>query len=122
MIGGTLSRYFALRFLGAVIGVFAGVFALVAIVDFVELMRRSADNPNASAWLIWRTSIFRVPQVTARVLPFAVLIGAMSSYLNLSRRLELVVARSAGISAWQFMAPAGVVGFVLGGVGTARSN
>src|SRR5215475_10133863 len=102
MIGRTLSRYFALRFLSAVIGVFASIFVLIAVVDFVELMRRSADDPNASAWLIWKTSIFRVPQVTERVMPFAVLIGAMSSYLGLSRRLELVVARSAGISAWQF--------------------
>jgi lipopolysaccharide export system permease protein len=122
MIGGTLSRYFALRFLSAVIAVFAGVFALVAIIDFVELMRRSADDPNASAWLIWKTSIFRVPQITERVMPFAVLIGAMSSYLNLSRRLELVVARSAGISAWQFIAPAVIVALVLGIAATTVYN
>ena len=122
MIGGTLSRYFGLRFLSAVIGVFAGVFALVAIVDFVELMRRSSDDPNATAWLIWQTSIYRVPQLTERVMPFAVLIGAMSSYLNLSRRLELIVARSAGISAWQFVAPAMIVALMLGAVATTVYN
>ena len=48
------------------------------------------------------------------MLPFAVLIGAMSCYLNLSRRLELVVARAAGISAWQFVAPAVLVAILLG--------
>jgi lipopolysaccharide export system permease protein len=122
MIGGTLSRYFGLRFLSAVVGVFAGVFALVAIVDFVELMRRSADDPNASVWLIWKTSIFRVPQVTERIMSFAVLIGAMSSYLNLSRRLELIVARSAGVSAWQFVAPAIVVALMLGVAATTVYN
>jgi lipopolysaccharide export system permease protein len=122
MIGGTLSRYFGLRFLSAVIAVFLGVFALIAIVDYVELMRRSADETNASAWLIWKTSIFRVPQVTERVMPFAVLIGAMSCYLNLSRRLELVVARSAGVSAWQFVAPAIVVALLLGVFATTVYN
>jgi lipopolysaccharide export system permease protein len=122
MIGGTLSRYFGLRFLSAAIAVFVGVFALVAIVDFVELMRRSADDTNASAWLIWKTSIFRVPQVTERVMPFAVLIGAMSCYLNLSRRLELVVARSAGVSAWQFVMPAIVVALLLGVAATTIYN
>jgi lipopolysaccharide export system permease protein len=122
MIGGTLSRYFGLRFLSAVIAVFAGVFALIAIVDFVELMRRSTDDPNASAWLIWKTSIFRVPQITERIMPFAVLVGAMSSYLNLSRRLELIVARSAGVSAWQFVAPAVVVALMLGVLATTVYN
>jgi lipopolysaccharide export system permease protein len=122
MIGGTLSRYFGLRFLSAVIAVFLGVFALLAIVDFVELMRRSVGETNASIWVIWRTSFFRVPQITERVMPFAVLIGAMSCYLNLSRRLELVVARSAGMSAWQFVAPAIFIALMLGVAATTIYN
>src|SRR2546430_9309194 len=56
----------------------------------------------------------RVPFITERVMPFAVLVGAMFCYLNLSRRLELVVARAAGISAWQFVAPALVIAVLLG--------
>jgi lipopolysaccharide export system permease protein len=122
MTAGTLSRYFGMRFLSAVIAVFVGVFVLIAIIDFVELMRRSAGETNASAWLIWKTSIFRVPQVTERIIPFAVLIGAMSCYLNLSRRLELVIARSAGMSAWQFVAPAIIVALGLGVIATTVYN
>ena len=53
-----------------------------------------------------RSRSIRVPFLTERIMPFAVLVGAMSCYLNLSRRLELVVARAAGMSAWQFVAPA----------------
>jgi lipopolysaccharide export system permease protein len=34
--------------------------------------------------------------------PFAVLLGAMASFLTLSRRLELVIARTVGASVWQF--------------------
>ena len=45
-------------------------------------------------------------------MPFAVLVGAMFCYLNLSRRLELVVARAAGISAWQFIAPAIIIAWL----------
>jgi lipopolysaccharide export system permease protein len=122
IVSGTLSRYFGLRFLSAVVAVFAGVFALVALVDFVELMRRSAGETSASAFVIWKTSIFRVPQVTERIMPFAILIGAMSCYLNLSRRLELVVARSAGMSAWQFVAPAVVIAMLLGVAATTIYN
>src|SRR5215467_7054849 len=119
---GTLARYFGLRFLTAVLLVFAGIFALVTLVDYIELMRRAGDIPNVSAWVIWKTSIYRVPQVTERIMPFAILIGAMSCYLNLSRRLELVVARSAGLSAWQFVAPALLVAFAIGLMATAIYN
>src|SRR4029453_16527016 len=97
---GTLARYFGLRFLIAVLIVFAGIFALVALIDYVEMMRRAGDIPNVSAALIAKTSIYRVPQVVERILPFCVLIGGMSCYLNLPRGLGVFVARSAGFWTW----------------------
>ena len=73
------------------------------------MLRRSGDIQDISAFFIAKITLFRVPFITERVMPFAVLVGAMFCYLNLSRRLELVVARAAGISAWQFIAPALVI-------------
>jgi lipopolysaccharide export system permease protein len=122
MITGTLSRYFGLRFLSSVVGSFIGVVALAAMIDYVELMRRGADWPNATAWLLAKISIYRVPQLTERIMPFSVLVGAMSCYLTLSRRLELVVARAAGISAWQFVAPAMIAAILFGTVATTIYN
>jgi lipopolysaccharide export system permease protein len=114
MIAGTLSRYFGWRFLSAVLAVFAGTLVLTAMIDFLELMRRSADIKDVSALLIAQITLFRVPFITERVMPFAVLVGAMFCYLNLSRRLELAVARAAGISAWQFIAPAIMIAALIG--------
>ena len=122
MITGTLSRYFGLRFLSAVLAVFAGTLVLTAMIDFLELMRRTSDITDVSALLVAKISFFRVPFITERVLPFAVLVGAMFCYLNLSRRLELVVARAAGISAWQFIAPAIVIALLIGIVTTTVYN
>ncbi|MFY9599346.1 MAG: LPS export ABC transporter permease LptG [Pseudolabrys sp.] len=119
---GTLSRYFGLRFLSAVLVVFAGIFVLVMLIDYIEMMRRAGDIPNVSAVLVAKTSLYRVPQVVERILPFCVLIGAMSCFLNLSRRLELVIARSAGLSAWQFVSPALAVAFLFGVVATTVYN
>ena len=107
---GTLARYFGMRFLTTLVAVLLGVFALVILIDYVEMMRRLSDAPNVSALKVAQTSLFRVPQITERILPFCMLIGAMSCYLGLSRRLELVVSRAAGMSAWQFIAPARVRG------------
>ena len=102
--------------------VFAGIFVLIALLDYIELMRRAADIPHVSAVLVAKTSLYRVPQVTERILPFCVLIGAMFCYLNLSRRLELVIARASGMSAWQFIAPALIVALFIGVVATTLYN
>ena len=122
LFGGTLLRYFGMRFLSAVLLTFVGIFALITLIDYIEMMRRASDIPHVSALLVAKISIFRVPQVSERLMPFCVLIGAMSCYLSLSRRLELVVARSAGISAWQFISPAIIVAFLLGIFATAVFN
>lgn len=122
MLTNTLSRYFGLTFLRAVVGVFMGVLVLVTLIDYIELLRHSAGVKDVSAWLVAKTSIYRVPQLTERIMPFAVLIGAMSSFLTMSRRNELVVARSAGMSAWQFTAPALLVALVLGAFATTVYN
>src|SRR5215813_3358402 len=122
MVSRTLLRYFGMRFLGAVASVFLGIFILIVLVDYIELMRRASDVPHLSAWMVAKASFFRVPQLTERLLPFSVLVGAMACYLALSRRNELVVARSAGMSAWQFVAPAVLVAFILGLAATAIYN
>ena len=46
IVVGTLARYFGLRFLSAVLAVFAGIFVLVALIDYIELMRRAGDIPE----------------------------------------------------------------------------
>jgi lipopolysaccharide export system permease protein len=122
MIPLTLARYFAMRFLAVITVIFTGVFLLVLLVDYVELMRRASDVPSVSTWLVAKTSLFGVPEETEPLLPFTILVGAMTCYLNLSRRHELVVARSAGISAWQFIAPALVVALTVGGLATTVYN
>jgi len=122
MIAGTLSRYFGLRFLMAVLAVFAGTFAMITMIDFVEMLRRTGDVKDVSTFIVARITLYRVPFITERVLPFAVLVAAMFCFLNLSRRLELVVARAAGISAWQFIAPALFIALVLGVATTTVYN
>lgn len=122
MVSRTLIRYFGLRFLGNVLSVFGGLFILIVLIDYIELMRRASDIPNVSTWMVAKTSFLRVPQLMERLLPFSVLIAAMACYLGLSRRNELVIARSAGMSAWQFVAPAVIVAFALGIVATVLYN
>jgi lipopolysaccharide export system permease protein len=114
MMPGTLTRYFGMRFFNVVAGTFLSLFALILMLDFIESLRRHSEGANVSALLIAQISFYRVPHITERIIPFTVLIGAMVCYLNLSRRLELVVARAAGVSAWQFVRPAILIALLVG--------
>jgi len=118
----TLSRYFAMRFLVSVTGMFLGTFVLVAFVDYIDSMRKAADVPGAPASLVILMSLYRVPQIMERLMPFSVLVGAMACFFGLSRRMELVVARGAGMSVWQIITPAVLVALVLGAIGTLVYN
>ena len=120
MITNTLGRYFAGRFVVSALGVFASIFVLLVLVDYIEMVRKTSGLASASAITVAETSLFRVPQLLEKMMPFCILIGAMTCYLALSRRLELVVARAAGVSAWQFIAPALASAIVLGISGHRR--
>ena len=60
-------------------------------------------------------SALRVPMIMQQVVPFVGLFAAMATLVSLNRKYELVIARAAGVSAWQFLLPA-CVGALLFGV------
>jgi lipopolysaccharide export system permease protein len=122
MIGGTLARYLSIRFAKTILATFAGVFVLIFTVDLVETLRRSGDTPAATGLLMAWLSFLHTPTVAEQALPFAVLFGAMIAFLGLSRKLELVVARAAGVSVWQFLAPPLLVVIVIGVISVALYN
>ena len=122
MVTNTLGRYFAGRFVVSALGVFISIFVLLVLVDYIEMVRKTSGLASASPIMVAETSLFRVPQLLEKMMPFCVLIGAMTCYLALSRRLELVVARAAGVSAWQFISPALASSLVLGFLATVAYN
>lgn len=114
MIGLTLARYFSGRFATAILGIFLLAATLLFLFDFLELARRGSDREGFSAIQIALMSLLRIPILLEQVLPFATLFGAIAAFVALSRRLELVIARAAGTSVWQFSAPALLVSVLLG--------
>lgn len=113
-MGWTLSRYFFLRYVVITTWFFIGISALVFIVDFTELSSRTSDIPGFSAGLALSVSAMRVPMVMQQTVPFIALFAAMATLVSLNRKYELVVARSVGVSAWQFLRPACFGALLLG--------
>ena len=103
-ISTTLSLYIARVFTLAVLAMLAGLSGLVGLFDFIELLRRAAMRPNAGFDVLATISALRLPWEAMQILPFAVLIGGILAFWRLTRSSELIVARAAGISAWQFLA------------------
>jgi lipopolysaccharide export system permease protein len=116
MIGWTLGRYLSARLLLAIAAVFLMISGMIYVVDFVELLRRAGNLRGVSAGYIAYLSLLRVPAISEQIMPFCVLFGTMATFLILSRKLELLVARAVGISVWGMLVPpvaiAGVAGIV----------
>ena len=122
MIGWTLAFYFARRFTVMVLGIFFFFFCLIVSITYLEFFMRSVKNTDFDALQVLLLSIYRVPSISEDVLPFTVLFGSIAAFVVANRRLEVVVARAAGISAWQFLLPACIVGLTLGIVATTLYN
>lgn len=107
-------RYVGRQFLLWFLAVFLALGFLIVLFDMMEMIRRTASRPNITFDVMMSMSFLRLPDTMQRVFPFAVLIGALLAFWRLNRNHELVVARAAGVSAWQFLLPGVVVAFVIG--------
>ena len=122
MIGPTLGRYFARRTFLSVATIFLIAFLIVFLFDFLDMVRANIDRPTFRWSTAFAASLFRIPAFSEQVLPFATLFGVMAALLALSRKLELVVARAAGISVWQFLFPPMAMAAALGLAATLLYN
>lgn len=118
----TLSAYIARQFFGWFCGVFAAMAIITFLLDYVELIRRGGSKVQATLGLLFEMAALQLPQTAQEVLPFAVLFGTMLAFWRLTRNNELVVARAAGVSVWQFLTPAVLVALLVGIVAVAVFN
>jgi len=102
----TLSIYIARRFLASFVIVLLGLCTIIFLIDVIELMRRTSARSDVSVLMLVQMALLKLPYMAQKIVPFATLFGGMHTFWRLTRFQELVVARSAGISAWQFLMPA----------------
>ena len=118
-IAATLSLYVGRQFSIALLAMLAALSGLVSLFDFIELLRRSATKPSATFGIVMQIAALRLPYIAMQILPFAVLLGGIIAFWRLTRSSELIVARAAGVSAWQFLAAPVACALLTGTVATA---
>jgi lipopolysaccharide export system permease protein len=118
----TLSLYFARHFAKVVSSLFLMTLFVISLTTMVEFANRALRGDAALGIQLAVLSLLRVPSITEDTLPFIVLYGSIAAFVVANRRLEVVVARAAGVSAWQFLLPACVVGLLFGLAATLAYN
>ena len=121
-MGWTLGRYFFFRYVTITIWFFLGLLALVFLIDFTELSGRTTGLPGFTYGTAFAISALRMPMIMLQTVPFVGLFSAMATLVSLNRRYELVIARSAGVSAWQFLFPCCVGALMFGVLSVAVMN
>ena len=101
----TLFRYILSKFFVWCATVFAAMQGIVFILDYVELLKRGGTRPEATFLALLEMTVLKQPDMAQKIMPFAILFGTMMAFWRLTRSNELVVARAAGVSVWQFLTP-----------------
>ncbi len=109
-----LSFYIGRCFLVSFFTVFVVFLGIIFLFDTIELLRRASSHENVGIALVFKMALYKLPFLAQQALPFAVLFGGMGAFWKLTRSSELVVARAAGVSAWQFLFPVLVIALFLG--------
>lgn len=105
MTSATLFRYISRTFLMNILMIMGVLLGIIFILDTIDLMRRAAHAQGVGFDIILSMGGLHMTYTILRLLPFGVLFGAIYSCWKLNRTQELVVIRSAGLSAWQFLTP-----------------
>ncbi len=118
-----LSLYIGRQFLIAIAAVFLVFVATIFLFDAVELVRRSSGpDQSVPVSLLLQMALLRIPMLAQEALPFAALVGGIVTFTRMTRSSELVIARSAGVSAWQFLLPPLLLAIVIGGISMTVIN
>lgn len=110
----TMSTYIGRNFFVSFAAIFGILLLLILLVDSIELLRRAASKPDVDLFMVMEMALLKLPHMGQLIFPFSILFGGMAAFWRLTRSHELVVSRSAGVSAWQFLFPVLVIAFVLG--------
>jgi len=101
----TLFKYVSAKFF---INFFVFMFILIGVIfamDVIELIRKVSDNPDIELTTILTISLMKMPFMAETTMPIGILFSSLYTCWKLNGTSELVVMRSSGLSAWQFLTP-----------------
>lgn len=114
MLGRTLQLYIFKYMFKMTMYFFIGIGTLIFLVDFTELNNRFGNLNGFTTSLGFYITAMRLPFILSVAIPFVILAATMTTLIQLNKKNELVVARSVGVSAWQFLLPLWLAALIFG--------
>lgn len=100
-----LGRYLMGSYVLNFLFILVSILAIIYLFDTVELLRRAGGKQNVPFLFVLKLGLLKLPEVGQIILPFSVLFSALYTFWSLTRRHELVIIKSAGLSIWQLLLP-----------------
>jgi lipopolysaccharide export system permease protein len=119
----TLSLYIGRHFVMSILVCLMVLLLIIGLVELLELIRRGGNVARGVPFaVILEMMLLKLPTAAEKIYPFAFLAGGMITLSRLTRSSELIVARAAGVSVWQFLAPGIVIALLLGAMFVGALN
>ncbi len=115
----TVTFYTARLFLVRSFSVLAGLVLILMTLDLLGESGKILAYPGNGEPELWTYASLRVPQIIARFLPFAVLLGTIITLATLNQNSEIVSLKAAGLSAHQILAPLMTAGLLVAAISFA---
>ena len=116
------SRYLSKNFLLILLATLLSLVALILLFDVVDLLRHASSRDYVKFTHVVRLGLYKIPQMLPLILPFAILLSSVICFLRLSKTSELVIARAAGLSVWNFLTPVFLCVLFIGVINIAVIN
>ena len=114
VIAGRIQRYIFRQCVSSLALTLGIIVLAILLVDVVEQMRTVGSRTQISIETAMTLTLMKTPGLLVETLPFAMLIGSILCYSQLSRRSEIPAVRASGVSAWRFLGPVMVLSVSMG--------
>lgn len=114
VIAGRIQRYIFLQCVISLAMTLGIILLAILLVDVVEQVRTIGARTQIGIGTAFQLTLMKTPGLMLETLPFAMLVGSILTYSQLSRRSEIPAVRAAGVSAWRFLGPVMVLAVLIG--------
>ena len=118
----TLTWYIARQFAIFWFAFFMAIAGIILLVSLVDLLDRFGSREGVTLGVVVEMAFLKLPHLSLEVMPFTLLFAGLATFWRLTRTHELVVARAAGVSVWQFLLPVLLVAVAMGAFTTTVLN
>ncbi len=118
----TLFRYIGRKFLFNLFAIMTILLGIMFMFDIVETLRRTGGQVHIPLGTMLSISLLKLPYLAQSILSIGVLFTSIYTCWRLNKTSELVVIRSFGLSAWQFLSPMLLCAVTIGVLATTVLN